>query len=74
MKTKNSTAYVYSKAFEEEIIGKNTEQIEILLDFRVESKSEEEYVYIISQNFFGIFKKRLHIYFYNGLVRDFFIG
>ena len=68
------TNIIDSKSFEQKIIGKSYEEIENLLNFPLESKCDEQYVFIIKKWFFGYFKKRLFLYFHKGRVRDYFIG
>jgi len=63
-----------SEIFEQEIIGKSREEIENLLDLPLESKSNEQYVFILKKIFFGLFKKKLYLYFHKEIVRDYYIG
>lgn len=60
--------------FEQEIIGKTREEIENLLDFRLESKCDEQYIYMVKRYFWGLYKRRLYLYFHRGIVRDYYIG
>lgn len=68
------TINIFSETFEDEIIGKNAHEVENLLPFQLENKCSEEYIFIVKTYLFGIFRKKLHVYFYKGLVRDYFIG
>ncbi|MFC4686799.1 hypothetical protein ACFO4P_07600 [Epilithonimonas pallida] len=51
------------EVFEKEIIGKTREEIEAFLKFPLVSKCDEQYIYIIKRRFFGLYKKRLYLYF-----------
>jgi len=58
---------------ENEFIGASAKKIEILLG-QPNVKSNEEWTYIIEKYCFGLFKKRLHLYFSEEKVRDYYIG
>lgn len=66
--------FFHAEVLDEQIIGKSIKEIEKLIDYPMESKCEEEYVYILKKYFFCLLKKRLHLFFHKGIVRDYFIG
>lgn len=56
------------------IIGKSPAEVERLFNLPLESKCEDEYVYILKKYFFGFFKKKLYLFFYKGRVREYYLG
>ncbi|MXS72090.1 hypothetical protein GSF70_12770 [Flavobacteriaceae bacterium W22] len=71
---KSVIGFLDSEDFEKNIKGKRIEEIEKVLDFPLEKKCNEECIFILERYFFGLFRKRLYLYFHKGLVRDYFIG
>lgn len=58
---------------EEKLIGASKAMIDILLG-EPEFDSREERIYILKKYCFGLFKKRLYLYFIDGKVTDYYLG
>lgn len=58
---------------EDQLIGISKGQIEILIG-EPNLKNSNEWIYIIEKYCFGIFEKKLYLFFYEEKVRDYHIG
>lgn len=57
----------------ENYIGFSKEDIVLLLG-ESETCNYDELVYTIQSKFFGLYKQKLYLYFFNGKLRDYYIG
>lgn len=62
------------KILEEKMIGKSQHETQRFLGRRADFKKSDERIYILETYFFGMFSKKLHLYFHKGLLRDYYIG
>lgn len=57
----------------ENYIGFSKEDIVLLLG-ECETCNDDELVYTVQSKFFGLYKQRLYLYFFNEKLRDYYIG
>ncbi|GGG48032.1 hypothetical protein BXY58_0730 [Epilithonimonas arachidiradicis] len=62
------------KILEEKMIGKSHRETQKFLGRPADIINENERTYILKTYCFGIFSKKLHLYFYEGRLRDYYIG
>lgn len=62
------------KILEEEMIGKSQHETQKFLGRPADIRSRNERTYILETYFFGLFSKKLHLYFQKGKLRDYYIG
>lgn len=58
---------------ESKLIGTSKDIIEILLG-EPESNRPDVWIYIVEHYCYGLLRKRLHLFFFEGKVRDYYIG
>lgn len=62
------------RILEETMIGKSQHETQKLLGRPADFKNKNERTYILETYCFGMFSKKLHLYFYKGRLRDYYIG
>lgn len=67
-------AQVLEKILEEKMIGKSQHETQKFLGRPADFRTRNERTYILETYFFGIFSKKLHLYFHKGRLRDYYIG
>ncbi|WP_312765307.1 hypothetical protein [Epilithonimonas sp.] len=59
---------------EDMLIGRSEKEIEELLGRIPDHITPEENIYILKRYFFGLFERKLHLFYYKGTVTDYYIG
>ncbi len=59
---------------EEQIMGKTLEEVIEILGRKPEYRDREQAVFVLQRYCFGLFKKKLFVYFLDGVTTDYFIG
>lgn len=59
---------------EDVLIGKSGQEIEELMGRIPDQMAQEEDIYILKRYCFGLFQKKLHLFYSKGIVRDYYIG
>jgi len=65
---------ILDKILEETMIGKSRHETQKFFGRPADFKTRNERTYILKTYCFGIFSKKIHLYFHKGKLRDYYIG